>query len=144
MVISLASANGGQAHAIRKSPSWTTWQPLRLISKKQSLRWLFDSANSTNSSCNYSILRVSQLPSFCSSTSTNRNSPIVPLLTLGGQSAFRKTVWTSSINKSSMREGRSGWSPCLAITNRHGYSIRPLTLRPQNELKCKFSNSWRL
>ena len=38
IVISLASAKGGHAQEIRKSPSCITWQPLRSISRKQSER----------------------------------------------------------------------------------------------------------
>ena len=129
MVISLASANGGQAQEILKSPSWITWQPFRSISRKQSLRPRFCSTRSTSSSCNDSIRRVSQLPSSASSISTSLSCPIEPLLTLGGQSALMKTVWTSSSNKSSRRVGRVGWSPYFAISIDHGWHPRPFTLR---------------
>ena len=113
-VISRASENGGQAHAIRKSPSWITLQPLRSISKKQSLRCRLSSTNSASSSLSASTRSVSHSVPL-SSTSTSLSCPIVPRFTRGGHSALRKTVWTSSSRRASRASGSVGWSPNVAI-----------------------------
>ena len=100
---------------ILRSPNWTTLQPCLSISKKQSDLSLLSSKTCINSSSSDSKRNLSHCPSLTSSNSTSFNLPIVPLLTLTGQSAFRKTVWTSSCRQSSRIWGNSGWSPCLAI-----------------------------
>ena len=92
IVISLASANGGQAQDILKSPNCITWQPFLSISRKQSDLSRLSSTKSRTSCCKDSSLSVSHFPSSEPSTSDSRKSPIPPALVLGGQSAFKNRV----------------------------------------------------
>ena len=112
MVISLASAKGGHAQEILKSPSWTTGIPCGRF-QENNLNGRDFHQRVRISSWRDSRRNVSQLPSSAPSTSAVEIA-YSSAFVLGGQSAQEQSVNVTS-NKFSRISGRSGRlekSPC--------------------------------